>query len=243
MRWPLFWPALGRDANMLSGLKHMRRKIATAVVACAMLTAPAYGTFITEIGSVGMQATFEPGGLGSTLSINEDNNYADANIVDFIDGTLITVGFGDGTSDAFGAAGLPDSGLGDFILSGLTLQSITYEGMRAVGTFSGGSVVLRDEIDNVLFTADIDELVLKEAELGGNTWLFGAGTYTNGVTTVPGAVGLPSDGGVVNVVFNLSIQFDDFGSPFGATADMNFVPEPSSLALLALAAIALMRRR
>jgi hypothetical protein len=228
---------------MLLGQKQMRHKMATTLAAAAMLTAPAYGTFVTEIGSVGMDASFGPGGLGSTLSISEDNNYADAHVVDFTDGTLITVKFSDGSSDGFGAAGLPDNGLGDFILTDLSLLSITFEDGMAVGTFGGGSVVLRDEIDSVLFTADIDELVLKETDVSGDTWLVGAGTYSNGVTTVPGADGLPSEGGVVNVIFDLSIDFDDFACPFEATADMNFIPEPAPLALLAVAGIALMRRR
>ena len=219
----------------------MLRTLTLALGVIGFLTVPAFGTFVTEVGSVGMEATFGPGGLGSVLEIHEDNNYAGT--PDFVDGTLITAQFSDGSSDEFGAPGLPDSGLGDFILEDVVLQTVTFESGIAVGTFAGGTVVMRDEVDNTLFTADIAELVLKETDILGETWLVGGGTYVNGVTTIPGHGGLSTEGSIVNLVFDLSITFDDFATPFEATANVNFIPEPGTMALILLSGMALFRRR
>ena len=217
----------------------MRNMICT-ILTVGLFALPVQAKMVVDIGGVGMESTFGPGGLGSFLSIALDNNFPP---VDFEDGTTIFVRYDDGTTDAFGTSGSGDAGNGDFILSGLALVSDTSSGGIASGVFSGGSVIMRDESDNVLFSANVDAFTLQEVSVGGDTMLVGGGNYSGATTTVPGADPLPASGGVVSLTFQLSQNISNFSSGFTGLTSMNFVPEPGSLALLGLGAMTVLRRR
>ena len=207
------------------------------MVAALLAAAPAWlhATQVVDMGGVGMNMTYNAGtGL---LSINKDNGFAP---VDFLGGTVIFVAFNDGSSDQFGAPGPADSGNGDFILTGLTLTSDTSSGSTASGRFGGGHVVLRDQSDNLLFQADIDQLALLEVQ---PRTLSGAGTYINGVTTVPGADPLPASGGIIGLLFGLNKDISNFTQSFTGSASVDFVPDPPTFLFLASALPLMFLRR
>lgn len=206
----------------------VNRLVIIALIVAGLIL-PLHAKSVTDIGGASMSTAFTPGGIGSTLTITEDNGYPP---VDNIGGTTIFVKFSDGSTQQF-----PN---GDFILSGVTLTNDLSDNEMAIGLFAGGNIVIRDQQDNDLFSAGIVQLGLVET---GYKELTGSGLFANAVTSVPGAAPLPAGGTIDNITFNLSIDIDSFALPFTALSSMDFLPEPASLLTLAAAVPLLCRKR
>ncbi len=195
-----------------------------AVLAIVWLMAlPARAKTIESIGGSDMCTEFA-GGVGSPMSIDVTTDI----IVSYVELHEPQTVYEDG----------------HFLLENFCLLEDQSQADVAKGLFGGGSVKLEDEHGNLLFEADVGQVILSEVNLPGkDPYLAGGGTYSGGVTHIGGVTGLPAAGTIADFVFDLSIDIKHFSLPFTGSSSMDFLPEPAYLVIVALFAPLLFVRR
>jgi len=218
------------EKRMIGLRNKINLKVLGIIALCtAFISIQAQAQSVVEIGGASMHTDFSSGGIGSTLSIVEENTFPPFSG----GGTTIFIKYSDNSISQY-----PN---GEFILTGLTLIHDNSINGMAMGLFADGDLIIRDNEDNNLFTADIDQLLLVEA---APNILSGSGIYSNGVMNITGATPLPASGTIEDITFSLSINdFVDFNTGFSALSSIDIVPEPATLALLAGALMMLLRKR
>lgn len=139
-------------------------------------------------------------------------------------------------------------------VSGATFSLVTYlkEDLspnyapgKAVGEFAGGTIVIGDGAGGTYLEGDVTSMFLEELTVLPGTVLAGHGFFD--VTGGSWLSNIPwTQGEVFNITWVLSQTISDFSQSFGTTADesdLTLIPEPGTMALLAIGSVGMLRRR
>jgi len=122
------------------------------------------------------------------------------------------------------------------------LQADNSIGGKAMADFQGGALIIKDALNVVLLSGDINQLGMEEnTNLPQISILTGAGTFD--VTGGTWASSFGTDGIIMDLTWMLGTNVPDFRSSFTAESDVTLIPEPSVLAILAFGGLALLRRK
>lgn len=106
-------------------------------------------------------------------------------------------------------------------------------------SFAGGTFVFTDESDSSVI---LSGNVLSVDFIDAGSFLVGDGQAQVLVSNLAGYPVGPSD--IVSITFNLDPAFTDFGQDYSGLSKVNFlVPEPATMALLALGGLMIRRKK
>lgn len=116
-------------------------------------------------------------------------------------------------------------------------------GGRAMGSFAGGTITIKDAIGTPLLLADIGSFSMEEDTYLPFCILAGAGTFQ--VTGGTWQSSFLPEGIILDLTWKLDSDIDDFGADFSAESNVTLtpIPEPTVLSLLAVGGLMIMRRR
>jgi len=135
-------------------------------------------------------------------------------------------------------------------VSGALFSLLTYLsvdnsiGGKALGEFQGGTLIIKDALDMVLLSGDINELTMEEnTSLPFVSILTGSGSFD--VTGGTWESDFGDKGIILDLTWRLGTNVDDFSSDFSAESDVTLVhvPEPSILLLLGFGGLAPLHRK
>jgi len=138
-------------------------------------------------------------------------------------GLVVTVDYDDGSPQ------------GSISPAGFTLSTTFASGMQ----FAGGTFVFTDESDSsVILSGNVLSVDFTDA----GDFLVGDGLAEVLVSNLAGYPVGPSD--IVSITFNLDPAFTDFDQNYTGLSKVNFlVPEPATMALMALGGLLLRKRK
>ncbi len=139
-------------------------------------------------------------------------------------------------------------------ISGATFSLVTYlkEDLspnyapgKAVAEFAGGTIIIGDGAGGTYLEGDVTSMFLEELTVLPGTVLGGHGFFD--VTGGSWMSSIPwTQGDVFNITWVLSQTISDFSQSFGTVndeSDLTLIPEPGTMALLAIGSVGMLRRR
>lgn len=134
-------------------------------------------------------------------------------------------------------------------VSGAFFSVVTYlvadhsTGGKAIGDFAGGAITIKDPLDVLLLSADIDRFSMEESTLIPFTVLAGSGTFH--VTGGTWASSFGPEGILFDMTWKLDTGIDSFSEDFEAESNVTLtpIPEPTTMALVALGGVLVALRR
>jgi hypothetical protein len=215
--------------------------IAICILVCAATSSPGATIVKLSLSNVGPDVGMTAGGILSTVSDGNAATTGDQNTnIEF--------------TDFFNA--IPDINSGDasFTLSGLTTTGVpSVFGTLVLQSFNGGTLSLFDPSNVLLLSANLTNSQLS-GTLGppgtGSVFTTTLGSFTGGTlapSLVPGSFGMSMQLIQVNGGSGFGVGPGPVLLPFSADGSLNLIgeaiPEPSSLILVAIATVAMLRAR